>query len=106
MLRFRSVAAVLLVTFASPLATADDRFPTVLAGLPARCIGPANMGGRITDLAIVEPDANIVYVATAGGGVWKSTDGGSTWAPVFDSQDTLVIGAVAVAPSDPDTVYV
>src|SRR5205085_2457075 len=48
----------------------------------------------------------IWYVATANGGVWKTTDSGGTWAPVFDSQDTLCIGAVAVCQGKPDVVYV
>jgi photosystem II stability/assembly factor-like uncharacterized protein len=104
--RFPLVAAVLFAACAGPLTAADPPYPAVLAGLSARCIGPANMGGRVTDIAVAERDSKIVYIATAGGGVWKSSDGGTTWTPVFDDQETLVIGSVAVAPSDPETVYV
>src|SRR5437870_4493813 len=50
----------------------------IFEGLSARCIGPANMGGRIADLAVVESDPVTFYVATAGGGVWKTPDGGTT----------------------------
>ena len=83
-----------------------SRAPAVIAGLSARNIGPANMGGRIVDLAVVESDPKTMYVAAATGGLWKTTDGGTTWAPLFDQQDTLCLGAVAVAPSNPNIVYV
>jgi photosystem II stability/assembly factor-like uncharacterized protein len=78
----------------------------LLSALPARNIGPANMGGRIVDVAVVEDNPATMYVAAATGGVWKTTDGGNSWAPVFDGQTTLCIGAVAVAPSNPDVVWV
>ena len=74
--------------------------------LTARPIGPANMGGRITAVAVVERDPNRMYVAAASGGVWKTTDGGTSWSPVFEHQGTSSVGDVAVAPSDPDIVWV
>src|SRR5262245_38871084 len=73
----------------------------ILKALTARCIGPANMGGRIADLAVVESDPKTFYVATAGGGVWKTTDGGTTLSPVFDGQHTQSTGAVAVCQGKP-----
>ena len=78
----------------------------VLDGLEWRCIGPANMGGRIDDFAVVEREPNIIYVGTASGGVWKTTNNGITWKPIFDDQTTSTIGDVTVAPSQPDTVWV
>ena len=78
----------------------------IFDGLKARCIGPANMGGRVVDLAVVESNPDTFYVATAGGGVWKTTDGGTTFTPVFDDQPTQCIGAVAVCQGKPDVVYV
>lgn len=98
-----AVAWLLLV---APLAPAQDRYEPVLAGLSARCIGPANMGGRVADLAVVESNPGTYYVAAAGGGLWKTTDGGTTFKPVFDDQPTQCIGAVAVCQGKPDVVYV
>jgi photosystem II stability/assembly factor-like uncharacterized protein len=77
-----------------------------LAGLKARCIGPANMGGRICDLAVVESDPDTFYVAAASGGVWKTTTGGATFTPIFDDQPTHCIGAIALCQAKPGVVYV
>ena len=71
-----------------------------------RNIGPANMGGRINDLAVVESDPDIVFIATASAGVWRTTNNGVTWEPVFDAQPVSSIGDIAVAPSDPSIVWV
>jgi photosystem II stability/assembly factor-like uncharacterized protein len=85
---------------------AADLAAPVLDRLPARNLGPGTMGGRIVDLAVVEDNPKIVYVASASGGLWKTDDGGETWAPVFDAQPTLCLGAVAVSRSHPDVVWV
>jgi photosystem II stability/assembly factor-like uncharacterized protein len=74
--------------------------------LKFREIGPAVMGGRIDDFAVVESNPDIIYVGSASGGVFKTTNGGVTWEPVFDDQPTSTIGDVAVAPSDPSIVWV
>jgi hypothetical protein len=58
--------------------------PGLLAGFSARSIGPAGMSGRVPAIAAVESNPNIVYAGGAAGGVWKSTNGGLTWTPVFD----------------------
>ena len=79
---------------------------SVLNGLKWRCIGPANMGGRIDDFAVVEGNPDIIYVATASGGVWKTINNGVTWEPIFDDQNTSTIGDVTVSPSHPDIVWV
>ena len=79
---------------------------TALFGdLQARQIGPATMSGRVSCLAVDPTDANTIYIGAGGGGVWKTTNGGSTVTPVFDDYSQS-IGAVALAPSDPQTVYV
>ncbi len=86
-------------TVKSPLEEAFSR-------LEYRSIGPAIMGGRIADVEGVPGDANVVYVATASGGLWKTTNGGVTWKPIFERQGTLSIGDIALAPSNPEVVWV
>jgi len=83
--------------------------PSLLSSLRWRSIGPANTGGRIDDFAVArvpgQPDA--IYVATASGGVFKSTNQGTSWTPVFDRVDAMMsIGDVAVAPSNANIVWV
>jgi photosystem II stability/assembly factor-like uncharacterized protein len=80
--------------------------PEALPGLTARSLGPATMGGRITSVAVFEPTPSIQYVGAAAGGVWKTTDEGLSWTPVFAGRPHASIGAVAVAPSDARVVWV
>ena len=91
---------------AQGVATLD---PALLGNLRWRSIGPANTGGRIDDFAVARvpglPDA--IYVATASGGVFKSTNQGTTWAPIFDQVDAMMsIGDIAVAPSNSNLIWV
>jgi len=74
--------------------------------LEYRSIGPAIMGGRIADVEGVPGDPSVVYVASASGGLWKTTNGGVTWKPIFERQGTLSIGDIALAPSNPEVVWV
>lgn len=64
------------------------------------------MGGRTADVEGVPGDPNIVYAATGSGGLWKTTNGGVTWKPIFERQGTFSIGDIALAPSNPDVVWV
>jgi photosystem II stability/assembly factor-like uncharacterized protein len=80
--------------------------PDLLAGMKARSIGPAGTSGRVAAIAAVESNPDVVYVGSASGGVWKSVNGGLTWAPVFDDQPVASIGAVAVFQRNPDVVWV
>src|SRR5260370_14198037 len=68
-------------------------------------MGPA-AAGRVATVAGVVGDANTYYLGSASGGVWKSTDGGVSFAPLFDAQPVAAIGAIAVADSDPNIVWV
>jgi photosystem II stability/assembly factor-like uncharacterized protein len=77
----------------------------VFGALEARAIGPATTGGRITSIDGVNKEPRTIYVGTAGGGVWKTTNGGVTFKPVFDRY-TQSIGAVAVDQAKPETVWV
>ncbi|MGH9362535.1 MAG: VPS10 domain-containing protein, partial [Thermoanaerobaculia bacterium] len=76
------------------------------AGLALRGIGPAVASGRIIDIAIHPGDESTWYVAAASGGVWKTTNAGTTWAPIFDQQGSYSIGCVTVDPQDPLVVWV
>jgi photosystem II stability/assembly factor-like uncharacterized protein len=71
-----------------------------------RCIGPANMSGRITAIAVYEADPATYYVATASGGLLKTTNNGTTFTHLFDRESTVSIGDVAVSQSDPTIVWV
>ena len=68
-------------------------------------IGPTNIGGRCTSLVCHPTNPDILWIGAAGGGVWKSTDGGGTWSTVWHSQESLNIGALAIDPSNPDVLY-
>ena len=76
-----------------------------LEHLQWRELGPAVIGGRIDDLAVVEKNPDVIYVATASGGVWRTTDGAITWKPIFEHVGPMSIGAIAVSQSDPSIVW-
>src|SRR5206468_2533901 len=78
----------------------------LIRSLSWRSIGPANMGGRVSEIALVPGKPTQFFVATGTGGLFKTQNGGTTFQPIFDDQPTLSIGSVAVAPSDPVIVYV
>ncbi len=102
MMRYLSLA---LLLSASAYAQSGPKVE-MLKSLKFREIGPANMGGRIDDFAVVESNTNIVYAATASGGVWKTVNSGISWKPVFDDQPVSSIGDVTVSQSEPDVVWV
>ncbi len=80
--------------------------PNLLAGLKARSIGPAGMSGRVAAIDAVESNPDIVYVGAATGGVWKSTNGGLTFEPIFDDQPVAAIGAISIFQANPSIVWV
>jgi photosystem II stability/assembly factor-like uncharacterized protein len=77
-----------------------------LKGMKPRAIGPAAMSGRITAVDVVASNPDIMYVGAASGGVWKTVSGGITWEPVFDKENTLSVGAIAVQQDNPSVVWV
>jgi photosystem II stability/assembly factor-like uncharacterized protein len=98
---------VLAATLASPLvANAQQPFTldsATTAQLRYRYIGP--VGNRVSSVAGVPGDPNVYYAGAASGGIWKTTDGGIHWSPIFDAQDVSSIGALAVAPSNANIVW-
>jgi photosystem II stability/assembly factor-like uncharacterized protein len=89
---------------AQPQAQAQPLAPEMYATLRYRHIGP--VGNRITSVHGVPGDPNTYYVGAASGGVWKTTDGGVNWEPVFDRQPVQSVGHLALAPSNPGIVWV
>ena len=79
---------------------------STVSGLKFRSVGPALTSGRIADIAIDPDNNNIWYVATASGGVWKTTNHGTTFSPIFDSYGSYSIGCVTIAPTNSNTVWV
>lgn len=77
-----------------------------LKALKPRSIGPAGMSGRVTAIDVVNSNQDIWYVGSASGGVWKTTNAGASWTPLFDEQPTLNIGSIAVQQSNPSVVWV
>ncbi|MEM7038125.1 MAG: hypothetical protein AAF570_14165 [Bacteroidota bacterium] len=75
-------------------------------GAPWYSIGPRNIFGRVRCLAVDPNDDEIVYAGAASGGVWKTENGGDTWRSIFDEEDVLVIGAIAVAPQNANRIYI
>ncbi len=103
----RSCALLALAACVSILTQVPVRAaPSALAGLHFRDIGPAIAGGRVSTVVGVPHDPLVYYVGAAGGGVWKTTDGGNTWHPILTHADTSSIGAIALAPSNPNLVWV
>lgn len=101
------VALLLLASLSAFAQETENKLDsTFLKNLQFRAIGPAIMGGRIDDLAVVENNPSIYYVGVATGGVWKTVNNGTTFDPIFDEQGSTSIGDVAVAPTDPSIVWV
>ncbi|HLH39256.1 MAG TPA: hypothetical protein VKX39_08930 [Bryobacteraceae bacterium] len=71
-----------------------------------RSVGPAGAGGRVVDISVAGDSPQTIYIATGGGGVWKSVNEGTTWQPIFEHEAVGAIGAVAADPSNPDTIWV
>ena len=97
-------ALLLLPVFVAP--SGAQLLPAHLDGLSPREIGPANMSGRLVDIAVVEMDTRVYYLASATGGVWKTTDNGLRFSPVFKDEAVHSVGDVVVHQQDTSVVWV
>jgi photosystem II stability/assembly factor-like uncharacterized protein len=114
--KFISATAVLILILGSQYQALAQQTPSpspekmtetkALEALSWRSIGPSNMSGRVADVEGVPGNPNIIYVGSASGGVIKTTNGGVSWTPIFDKQNTLSIGDIALEPNNPDVVWV
>src|SRR6266852_7892459 len=97
------VATVTLGSFSANAQTYDQK---LFQEMQWRCIGPFR-GGRTVAITGVQGHPNLFYMAAVNGGVWKTTDFGNTWTPIFDDAGSSgSVGAIAVAPSNPNILYV
>jgi len=85
-------------------AAAQQVEPSTYGGLKWRLVGPFR-GGRVITVAGVPSQPNTYYFGAVAGGVWKTTDGGNTWDPLFEKQSVSSIGAIAISDSDPNVIY-
>ncbi|HEX6314245.1 MAG TPA: hypothetical protein VFZ73_05270 [Gemmatimonadaceae bacterium] len=106
--RFLGFASAALALATHPLLAQNAAVPVAeqFSSLQFRSIGPATMSGRIADLAVYETNPAIYYVGTAHGGVWKTTNNGTTFIPQFQDQGLISIGDVTISQSNPDLVWV
>ena len=103
-LKVVGVLCLLAVAFPVLSLRAQQYDPKLYSEMRWRCIGPFR-GGRTVAITGVPQEPNVFYMAAVNGGVWKTTDFGNTWSPIFDDQFSGSIGALAVAPSDPNILY-
>src|SRR5438067_247151 len=102
----RRILSMSFVLAAAATASAADPIPaSAYQALHWRMVGPFR-GGRTRAAAGVTSRPNVFYVGQVNGGVWKTEDAGRTWRPIFDGEPTQSVGSIAVAPSNPDIIYV
>jgi len=105
LVRLRALVVMSLAAAGAAAALQAQNAASPFASVAFREIGPTRQGGRFVDYAVVESDPRTIYAATASGGLWKSENHGLTWAPIFDNQPVVSLGAVAVFQPNPNIVW-
>ncbi len=105
-LRPASLPLLALLSVLPAAAQSGDVGLEAYSAMTARSIGPAGMSGRVTAIQAVESDPSTIYIGTATGGMWKTTDDGLTWTTLFDEQPVASIGSIAIRQASPDVVWV
>lgn len=95
-----------ILSFQYGAAQDAQKIGTLYKKLTWRCVGPAVMGGRTVDIEAVESKPWIIYAAIGPSGMWKSSNNGITWKPVFEKEKTVSVGDIAISPSHPDIIWV
>ncbi|MFT6972044.1 MAG: photosystem II stability/assembly factor-like uncharacterized protein [Roseivirga sp.] len=99
-------AVVILLCLSADFLQAQKVPANVADNIHFRQIGPTRQGGRYVDLAVVDKATKVIYAATASGGVWKTVNNGISWKPIFDNENIISVGAVAVDQQDTSVVWV
>lgn len=105
-LTYRNVLIFTLLLFTGLLHAQEEKDVDIYSGLEFRSIGPAFMSGRIADMVIDHADESYWYVAVGSGGVWKTTNAGTTWSSIFDGQGSYSIGCITMDPNDRNKIWV
>ncbi|MEY5068139.1 MAG: hypothetical protein RLZ47_1, partial [Bacteroidota bacterium] len=99
------LTSIFLINIALAVSAQQIDF-SLLKAMKPRNIGPGSMSGRVTAIAPVEANPDIIYIGAASGGVWKTENGGTTWKSIFDANPTVNIGAIAVQQNNPNVIWV
>ena len=103
------VSILLTISYSAAVSKDTEKLtvnPSLFRNMAWRSIGPANMGGRMVDIEAVSSNPHTIYLGSASSGIWKSIDGGIKFKPIFDDQPVHAIGDIAIAPSNPDILWV
>jgi photosystem II stability/assembly factor-like uncharacterized protein len=101
----RTLATIAALSISAASVSAQTIDSATIAGFRWRTVGPANFMGRLSDVVGIPGPSKTLFVAAAAGGIWKSTNNGITWRPVFDDQRVISMGMLAIAPSDTQQVW-
>ena len=103
---FAIAMTIPILFFTGEVVSAQPTAETILSGFHYRAIGPTRQAGRTIDFAVPLQEKSTFYAATASGGLWKTINNGTTFFPIFEQENVIAIGNIAVAPSDPNVLWV